>query len=123
MAKAKILLVEDEEVLAEMVKFRLEAADYDVTVANDGESAIENLKEFVPDLLILDMRLPGINGTEVCDWIKEQERLKQLPVIIFTASAGEEQKWRSVLKADGFVTKPFEPKQLLDEVGKVLKSG
>lgn len=122
MAKKKILLVDDEKDLVETVKFRLEANDYDVIAAYDGQEALAKARKEKPDLIILDLMLPKIDGYKVCRMLKFDEKYKAIPIILFTARAQEsDQKMGKEVGADAYVTKPFEPKALLDKIKELIK--
>ena len=121
MAKNKILLVEDEQAIAKMVKRRLEASDYEVITAIDGQEGLEKARSENPNLIILDLMLPKIDGYKVCGLLKADARYNKIPVIIFTARAREsDKKLGEELGADGYITKPFEAQVLLDKINKLL---
>jgi len=122
MDKKSILLVEDEKDLQAAVKFRLEANGYAVLTASDGQEALDKARTQNPDLIILDLMLPKIDGYKVCRMLKFDEKYKHIPIVMFTARAEEEDKrlGREV-SADAYITKPFEPEILLDKVKELLK--
>lgn len=122
MAKKKILLVDDEKDLVETIKFRLEANDYDVIIAYDGQEALDKARKEKPDLVILDLMLPKIDGYKVCRMLKFDEKYKKIPIVLFTARAQEsDQKMGKEVGADAYITKPFEPKALLDKIKELIK--
>ena len=116
----KILLVEDELDLAELTKIRLEKWGYEVISALNGEEALTFLQIDIPDLILLDLLLPDMRGEEVCKKLKCDDRLKAIPVILFSASASDIPKVAKEVGADDYVTKPFEPEDLLGKVKKFI---
>jgi len=122
MDKKRILLVDDEEDLRKMLKFRLEALNYDVVEAADGEDALKKAKSIKPDLMILDLMLPKLDGFEVCKTLKSDENYKNIPIIMFTASAQEKDGELSrEVGSDAHITKPFEPQELVEKIKELLK--
>ena len=92
--KIKILLVDDEPDIVSMVKMRLEANNYEVLVANDGSTAYNLARSDSPDLIILDLMLPQMDGYKVCGLLKKDSRYSKIPIILFTARAQEtDKKW------------------------------
>lgn len=118
----KILLVEDEADLVELVKNRLHTNNYEVTIAQDGQEALDIIEKDNFDLIILDIMLPKINGFEVCKSLKENPAHKNIPVIMFTARADQESQDKSFdLGADAYIIKPFEPTVLLYKIKNLLE--
>jgi DNA-binding response OmpR family regulator len=121
-AKKKILLVDDELDLVDMVKIRLESWGFDVLTAYDGQDGLNKAKKEVPDLIVLDLMLPRIDGFKVCRMLKFDEKYKKIPVILFSARAQDsDKKMGSEVGADAYITKPFEPAVLLDKIKELLK--
>lgn len=121
MAK-KILVVDDEAQLVDMVKMRLEANSYEVIVAYDGQEALEKTKKEKPDLIILDLMLPKMDGYKVCGLLKADTRYNKIPIIMFTARAQESDlKMGEEVGADAYITKPFEVEVLLEKIRELLK--
>ena len=117
----RILVVDDESDLVEMVKIRLEASGYEVAAAYDGQEALNSVKERKPDLIILDLMLPKIDGYKVCGLLKSSRKYKDIPIILFTARAQESDKeMGKEAGADAYIVKPFEPKVLLDKIKELL---
>jgi len=117
----KILLVDDEVGLVEMVKMRLEASGYNIICAYDGQEALEKAKKEKPDLIILDLMLPKMDGYKVCGLLKSDSRYSKIPIIMFTARIQEEDLvLGKELGADGYITKPFEPKILLGKIKELI---
>ncbi|MCX5712146.1 MAG: response regulator [Candidatus Omnitrophica bacterium] len=121
MAK-RILVVDDEAELVELVKMRLEANGYSVLTAYDGKEALDIAKKEMPDLIILDLMLPKIDGYKVCRMLKFDEKYKKIPIIMFTARALESDKKVGLeVGADDYMVKPFEPELLLSKIKEFLK--
>lgn len=122
MGKSKILLVEDERDMVYAVNLQLEAEGYDVVNAYDGYTGFEKAKSEKPDLIILDLMLPKIEGYKICRMLKFDEEYRKIPIIIFTARAQESDKETSeTVGADAYITKPFEPAVLLSKIKELLK--
>lgn len=119
MARNKILLVEDEPKVCELIKAYLVKDGYDVTIAGDGRNAIEQAQLYKPDLILLDLNLPELDGLEVCRTIRKQSNV---PIIMLTARDEEVDKVVGLeIGADDYVTKPFSPRELAARVGAVLR--
>ncbi|MFA5839434.1 MAG: response regulator [Candidatus Margulisiibacteriota bacterium] len=120
MAK-KILVVDDEPDILRVVEFRLKKEGYTVYVAKDGGEGWKIVQEIKPDLVFLDLRMPILGGSEVCDKIRQDEKLKNIPVIFLSASQTEQvmQKMQGY-KANDYMIKPFEPEELLAKVRKYI---
>ena len=116
----KILLIEDELDLAEVAKMRLKNSGYEVAHVTDAEKAFVLLQEDTPNLILLDLLLPGMQGEEVCKKLKCDNRLKAIPVILFTASASDIQKVAGEVGADDYILKPFESEELLSKIKKFI---
>lgn len=122
MAKEKILIVDDEEHIVELIKFNLLNAGYDVFTANDGIEAVKIAKAERPNLLLLDLMLPGIDGFDVCKEIKRDNEMKKTSIIMLTAKGEELDKILGLeLGADDYITKPFSVRELLARVKAVLR--
>jgi len=122
MSKIKVLIIDDEPELMEMVSLRLEANDYQVISACDGQEGLDKARSEKPDLIILDLMLPKIEGYKVCRLLKFDERYKHIPIILFTARALQSDiKLGAEVGADAYITKPFEPDMLLARVSELLK--
>ena len=108
MANEKILVVDDEEHILELIKFNLESAGYQVVTAENGEDALRLCSEEKPDLVLLDIMLPGIDGLEVCRRLKSQKETMLIPIIMITTKGEEVDKIIGLeLEADDYITKPF----------------
>lgn len=118
---AKILLIEDESDLAAVTKVRLESAGYEVLVTGNAEDALGLLQKNTPDLILLDLLLPKMQGGEACKLLKSDNNLKHVPVILFTASVSDIPKIAKEVGADDYILKPYEPKELLAKIKSLLK--
>ncbi len=119
----KILIAEDERDIRELITFALRYNGYEVVSAKDGEEALElALKEY-PDLVLLDIRMPRMNGYEVCRLIKENEATNHIPVV-FISAKGQEKEVQEGLEAGAtdYILKPFSPDHLVERVAKLFKS-
>jgi two-component system response regulator RegX3 len=115
----RVLVVEDEESFSDALTFMLEREGYEVAVAADGNAALEEFKKSGADILLLDLMLPGLPGTEVCRQIRTHS---QVPIIMLTAKDGEVDKVVGLeLGADDYVTKPFSSRELLARIRAVLR--
>ncbi len=121
MSAKKILVVDDEPQLADMVKIRLEANNYLVLTAYDGQEALEKARKEKPDLIVLDLMLPKMDGYKVCGLLKADTRHNKIPIIMFTARAQDSDiKMGKEVGADAYITKPFEPQALLAKIKALL---
>ena len=120
--KKNILIVEDEPDAVELLELHLKNAGYDVTLAEDGEEALRKIHKSIPDLVILDLMIPEINGLEVCKVIRKDPATESIPVVMCTAKASEIDKVLGLeLGADDYITKPFSPRELVLRVKNLLK--
>ncbi|MCO5132117.1 MAG: phosphate regulon transcriptional regulator PhoB [Xanthobacteraceae bacterium] len=120
--KARILVVEDEEALTTLLRYNLEAQDYDVDIVTRGDEADTRLKESIPDLVVLDWMLPGLSGIELCRRLRARPETKQLPIIMLTARGEESERVRGLSTgADDYIVKPFSVPELLARVGALLR--
>ena len=121
LTKKKILVVDDEKALVSLVTLHMQMAGYEVFFANDGWSALDICKRDKPDLVILDLMLPKLNGWEVCRRIKEDDSIKDIAVLMLSARSEVDDKVRGFnVGADDYVTKPFSPKELVARVKRIL---
>ena len=117
-----ILVVEDEPDTAELLELHLQNEGYRVTVAADGEQALSKLHKLMPDLVILDLMIPEIDGLEVCKFIRKDPATESLPVMMCTAKTSEIDKILGLEQgADDYVTKPFSPRELVLRVKNLLR--
>lgn len=120
--KPKILVVDDEPDAVELVEFNLKANGYDVVTATDGEEALEKARAIIPDLIVLDLMLPEVDGTEVCKILRRDQRTQAIPIIMLTAKAAEIDRVLGLeLGADDYVTKPFSIDELMARIRAALR--
>ena len=111
----KVLLVEDEKNVILGVRTCLDAVGYDVEIVEDGEEALNSVNREHPDLILLDLLLPKVDGFEVLKTLKVKEETSKIPVVVLTAKAEEEDRQRAMdLGANNYMTKPFKPQELWD---------
>lgn len=122
MAQEKILIVDDEEHILELLKFNIKNAGYEVVTANNGLDGVKIAKEEKPDLVLLDLMLPGMDGYDVCKEIKKNKETSNTAIIMLTAKGEELDKILGLeLGADDYMTKPFSIRELLARVKAVLR--
>ncbi|HSG25935.1 MAG TPA: response regulator transcription factor [Anaerolineales bacterium] len=115
----KILIVEDEPNIAEVVSLYLERAEFTVRIARDGEAALKSLEQHIPDLVVMDLMLPGLDGFTITRWLRERSNV---PIIMLTARRDEIDRITGLeLGADDYVVKPFSPQELVSRVRAVLR--
>lgn len=120
-AKARILVVDDEEDLGRILKFALMAAGHEVLLALDGAEGLKLAREGAPDLILLDLMLPKIDGYKVCRMLKFDERYKSIPIVILSARTQEADKEMARdTGADLFITKPYNLEEILRTIDKLL---
>lgn len=121
MANERVLIVDDEEDVLELMRYHLNKNGYKVETAASGEEALAVAREKLPDIIVLDLMLPGIDGFEVCRHLKSDLKTERIPIIMLTAK-GEEADIVSGLElgADDYVTKPFSPKVLMARIRRIL---
>jgi len=116
----KVLIADDETDILKVVSFRLKKAGYEVFEASNGQIAIDLISQNKPDLILLDLRMPIMDGYEVCAKIKNDETLKNIPIILLTASSSKIAEKKNELKAEDCMIKPFNPDELLEKVRKLI---
>jgi len=117
LSKKTILVVEDDPSIAELLRYNIEKSGYGVTVAEDGEKGLDLARRSRPDLVILDLMLPGIDGIEVCQSIRRDLRLADVPIIMLTARTSETDVVVGLtVGADDYVPKPFSPSVLIARI-------
>ena len=120
MTPARVLLVEDDATVRDVVSRYLGEAGYDVTEAVDGRAGLQSTRERLPDVVVLDLMLPGMSGLDVCRALRRDH--DRLPILMLTALGEEGDRVRGLeLGADDYVTKPFSPRELVLRVGSVLR--
>ena len=119
--KRRILLVDDEPSIVKMVGKRLEVEGFDVVVAMDGQDGLTKAQAEHPDLIVLDLMLPKLNGYEVCTMLKQDARYQKIPIILFSAKAQEkDEKLGMECGANAYVRKPFRAQELLERIRALL---
>ena len=122
MSRKKLLLVEDDKALAELLIWHFEREDFDVRRTGDGEEALMLSEEEHPDVIVLDWMIEGISGLEVCRRLRRRESTGNVPIIMLTARGEESDRIRGLeVGADDYITKPFSPRELLARVSAVLR--
>jgi DNA-binding response OmpR family regulator len=117
---SRILIVEDDADIAQLVKLYLEKADHSVEVIDSGDAALAQLNDAPPDLLILDVMLPGVDGLTICRAVRARAATMAIPIIILSARAGESDRIHGLeLGADDYIVKPFSPKELVARVAAI----
>ena len=118
----RILVVDDEPDIVELVSYNLKKEGFDVLSASDGEEALNKIRTDNYDLIILDLMLPGIQGTEICRILRNDPRTQRLPVIMLTAKGEEIDRILGLeIGADDYLTKPFSPRELAARIRAVLR--
>lgn len=117
MARPRILIIEDERGLTDVLTYNLQREGYDVLVAHDGQDGLRKAQMQLPDLILLDLMLPTMDGLEVCRELRSGERTRTIPILMLTAKAEEtDQVVGFTMGADDYVTKPFSVKVLLQRI-------
>jgi phosphate regulon transcriptional regulator PhoB len=118
----KILIVEDENDIAELIRYNVERAGYQAQVLRDGHQALQLLRREVPDLLVLDLMLPGMDGLELCRRLRAEPATRALPIIMVTAKGEETDRVVGLeMGADDYLVKPFSPRELVARLRAVLR--
>jgi DNA-binding response OmpR family regulator len=122
--KERIFVIEDEADILEVIEYNLSREGFHVSTALDGESGLDKVKKEAPDLVLLDLMLPGLDGIEVCRRLKRDPVTRDIPIVMVTAKGEEADIVLGLgLGADDYVTKPFSPKELAARVKAVLRRG
>lgn len=118
----RILVVEDEKDLVDLLSYNLSREGYRVDIATVGQTAFDRIREHVPDLVLLDVMLPDLSGTEICRRLKGDERTRAIPVVMVTAKSEEIDRIVGLeLGADDYVTKPFSVRELMLRIRAILR--
>ncbi len=121
--KAKILLVDDEADIRDILRIALEQEGYEIYEAADGQEALDQVKQLKPDLVVLDLMLPKVDGYKVCQLLKSDDQYKKIPVLLFTARGrAEEISLAMECGANAYMAKPFEPKKLVAILGALVNA-
>jgi two-component system phosphate regulon response regulator PhoB len=122
MSKGTILVIDDEKDLIELIRYNLEKEGYDIIAATDGQTGLEVATKHRPDLVVLDLMMPGIDGLAVCQKLRADQKVGRTPVIMLTAKATEADRIVGLeLGADDYITKPFSPREVVARVKAVLR--
>lgn len=117
----KIMVVDDEPYIARVIKFKLEQEGYAVISANDGVTGLDRIRQEKPDLVLLDVMMPGLTGYEVCQQVKADADLQGIPVVFLTAKGQERDREQGLnMGASDYITKPFSPNRLLELVKSII---
>lgn len=116
----KILIIDDEPDILRLAVLRLEASGYKLSDAPNSEKALVLLNQDIPDLILLDLLLPGMQGEEFCKKIKSDAKFKNIPIILFTANIMSISEITKEVGAQDYITKPFEPEELLYKIKKLI---
>ena len=119
---AKILIADDEKDIRDLITFTLKFAGYDVVAYSDGQEALEAVPREMPDLILLDVRMPRMTGYEACQHIKQDERIQHIPVV-FLSAKGQEAEIQTGMNmgATEYLLKPFAPEELISSVRELLR--
>ena len=121
MARKHVVYVDDNLDLTRLVEAELQDAGYEITIANDGEEGLETILSVQPDMVILDVMMPLMNGWEVCKYLREQERFKELPILMLTGIGAVVNDMTSPLYgASDHLDKPFDMEDLIERVDTLL---
>jgi len=124
MAKGRILVVGDEIYIVHILDFSLGMEGYEVLTALDGEQALEKARAEKPDLIVLDIMMPKLDGYETCKRLKADPEVKDVPVILLSAKGRNvDQKVGFEVGADDYITKPFSPRKLVERINAILGHG
>lgn len=118
----KILIIEDDDHIIELLRFNVQNNGYEVSIAMDGHEGLNKAINESPDLILLDLMLPGIDGIEICNRLKNKDSTKDIPIIMLTAKGHETDKILGLeMGADDYMTKPFSVRELMTRIKVVLR--
>ncbi len=119
----QVVYIEDEPEMIDLVKLILSRKHFDVVGANGGREGLDTVRKLLPDIILLDLMMPDMDGWEVYQQLKADDTTKSIPVIVITAKAQNIDKVLGlhIAKVDDYIAKPFSPKELVDSLGKVLE--
>jgi two-component system, OmpR family, phosphate regulon response regulator PhoB len=122
MNKPSVLVVEDDKDIAKLLRYTLETAGFKTHLAYNGESGFGAACQFLPDVILLDLMLPGLDGWDIYGLLRVDYRTSHLPIVILTARAQEEERVKGLeMGADDFILKPFSPRELVARLTAVLR--
>ena len=120
--KAKVFLVEDDQSIVSLVQYNLQKEGFNVQTSGNGEEAIKDIKNYEPDLILLDWMLPYLSGLNICKSLKKDKKHKNIPIIMLTAKGQEEDKVSALnAGADDYITKPFGHAELIARINALLR--
>ena len=120
--KAKVFLVEDDQSIVSLVQYNLQKEGFNVQTSGNGEEAIKDIKNYEPDLILLDWMLPDLSGLDICKSLKKDKKHKNIPIIMLTAKGQEEDKVSALNSgADDYITKPFGHAELIARINALLR--
>lgn len=115
--KRRVLVVDDDELTLEILRTILDLEDFDVRTAGDGLAAMAAVEADIPDVVVLDVMMPGLTGFEVCQRLRAEERTASLPIVLLTARDGDDDRRHGLeCGADAYLTKPFSPLKLIETI-------
>jgi len=120
MPSGTVLVVDDDPVIVNLLRVNFEIEGYTVLTATTGEAGLTQARSGVPDVIVLDVMMPGMDGIEVARRLRSEEDTRKIPIIMLSAKAQSSDIQAGLLVADEYVTKPFEPIELLDRVATAL---
>ena len=119
-----VYVLDDEEAVCEIIRIVLERRGYSVATADDGEKGLKMIKEKKPDILIVDLKMPKLNGYELISQLKLNPELADIPIIVITSLTTEsehsDEEWREKMGVQDFISKPFEPLELVERIEKII---
>lgn len=122
MPRETILIVDDEEDIVELIKYNLKTEGYVILTAGTGEQAIKKARQSLPDLIVLDLMLPGIDGLEVTRYLKKNDQTADIPIVMVTAKGEESDVVTGLeLGANDYISKPFSPRELVARIRAILR--
>src|SRR3989338_2151961 len=122
MPREKILIVDDEQDIVDAIEYQLKREGFRVATAGDGEHALALAQKDIPDAIVLDLMLPGVDGLDVCRTLRAQEKTKHIPILMLTAKTQEADRVVGLeLGADDYITKPFSVRELVARIKAVLR--
>jgi len=120
--KKRIFVIEDDEDILELLRITLSSAGFEVRTSATGSNALAKVKAMQPDLVLLDLMLPGISGFKICESLRSDPTVREIPIIMLTARSAETDRVRGLeLGADDYVSKPFSPRELVLRIKAVLR--
>ncbi len=123
MAEGTVLVIDDDPVIVKLLQVNFELEGYQVLTATDGEAGLRRAREDHPDIVVLDVMMPGMDGIEVAHRLRGEDETRALPILLLSAKAQGSDIAEGEEVADGYVTKPFDSLDLLDRVAALLPSG